>query len=144
MTIGDFMLGILSSVIAALLLESRRSWRHIYEQFLKGVSLFINLISLTAQKLTLRHLRLTTSAFVVIMTTLVFLYQSPKLATDEIVIEKIPTRTSQPIVTPHVIMRPCVPEVYSACSKSVNRRNRVQPAPSSAEPQFIAGLVTPR
>jgi hypothetical protein len=141
MTFGDFILGILGSLIASLLLKSSKLWRYGYDKSLYGLSL---LMSLTAKKLTLRHLRLTASAFVMIVTTLVFLYQSPKLATDEIITKKVPTRNSQPIITNHIVMRPCVPEVYSACSKPVNRRNRVQPASSSAEPQFIAGIVTPR
>lgn len=112
MTLGDFILSILSSLIATLLFESRKSWRRLYDEFPRGVLL---LTRIAEQKLTLRRLRLTTSVFMVIITAMVFLSHSPKLATDDIVTQKTPIPKSQGFVTNRVVMRPCVPEKYSAC-----------------------------
>lgn len=103
------MLGILGSLIATLLFESRKSWRRIYGEFLKGALL---LISLAEQKLTLRRLRITASAFMVTATALVFLSQSPKLAPEDIVQN---TRKPQKIRTDAKVF----PEVASASVRFV-------------------------
>lgn len=107
------MLGILGSLIATLLFESRKYWRYVYREFIMGSLLLINL---TRQKLTLRHLRLTTTAFILIMTAFVFLSQAPKLALDDNVAQDIPATKSQPILKNSVEMRPCVPEDFSVCA----------------------------
>jgi hypothetical protein len=151
------MLGILGSFIATLLLKACTSWRRIYRESLTGVLL---LTSLAEQKLTPRRLRLTASAFMVIMTALVFLSHSPKLASDDIVAQKTPLQGTHGLVTPRTkstmtsrtpsrkpiradgIMRPCVREDNSpsACAPLTVRPNEIalSPLPSStAEVQFL-------
>jgi hypothetical protein len=133
MTPGDFMLGILTSLIATLLFESRKSWRRIYGELIKGVLL---LTSLAERKLTLGRIRLTASAFMFIATAVVFLSQSPKLASDV----TVQNTRRPPKVRNRVVMRPCVPEDYSACGP-IRPKDDVAMylGPSSTdEPQLIA------
>jgi hypothetical protein len=119
------MLGILGSLIAALLFESSKSWRNVYREFPKPASLFL---SPTAEKLTLRRIRLTASAFMVTMTALVFLSHSPKLAPDDIVTQKMPTRGTSALVSPRtpsdIRFRPCVVD-NSPCSSTKSHKKAI-------------------
>jgi hypothetical protein len=111
MTISDFLLSIVASVIGAILLESRKAWRHIrFESFKIHVSL---------RRLTIKRLRVTASALTLIVTGLVFLSQSPRLASDDIVEKTTPEV--------HGLITPRAPLIIPRFDEPLTARGQMHP-----------------
>jgi hypothetical protein len=118
MTASDFILGIVSSLIAAFLYD----WRH--RAFIL-TRLVTTARDISLKNFTVKQLRITASSLMLIVASALFLSHSPKLASDEMVTQtqepqalitsapKEPTVISVP-KSPIVQLRPCVID-YSPC-----------------------------